>query len=73
MRAKLVRGLNDLLEFDHDIVAGVMTKESFVDIDSNLKDYTPQSKISALTILNLLMEGEAITPLWENGFLQKFI
>ena len=79
MRNRLVDGLNDLLEIDHDLVREVFTSEfdlapdSFLQKDNNAYDKGGIKVMTALSLLGVIVDGEPIKPIFEDGIIQRFI
>ena len=71
MKSHIIRKINDLLEVDHDTIVSILCTEQRVPIESDLREKTPLMAISALDVINLIFEGEDITPEFENGILQR--
>lgn len=78
MRDRIVQGLNELLEIDHDSVAAVMTAEITLSPGSDLKAhpaaYASQGVrvVSALTIINQCLDAEPVRARFEDGVIQCF-
>ena len=78
MRDKLVEELNELLEIDHDAVAGVYLAEMQLSAGSRLNPYpcaydsAGVRVVSALSVLNHCIEGHPIAAVVENGIIQRF-
>ena len=79
MRQKLLDGLNDLLEIDHDLVRDVFTNEfdlapdSFLQNDKNAYDKGGIKVMTALSLLGVIVDGEPIEAVFEDGVIQRFI
>lgn len=78
MRDKIVKGLNELLEIDHDAVSEIMTLELILPIGSDLK-YHPSTyrkegvvMVNALTIISSCLDDKPIVPVFEDGIIQQF-
>ena len=78
MRNRLVDGLNDLLEIDHDLVRDVFTSEfdlapdSFLQKDNNAYDKGGIKVMTALSLLGVVVDGEPIEAVFEDGVIQRF-
>lgn len=78
MRNRLVDGLNDLLEIDHDLVRDVFTNEfdlapdSFLQKDNNAYDKGGIKVMTALSLLGVVVDGEPIEAVFEDGVIQRF-
>lgn len=78
MRDKLVNGLNELLEIDHDSVADLMTRELQLVVDSDLNPHpAAYSKagvrvVSALGLINQCLDGTPIRAVFEGEVIQRF-
>jgi len=78
MRKKLLDGLNDLLEIDHDLVRDVFTNEfdlspdSFLQKDRRAYDKGGIKVMTALSLLGVIVDGEPITPVFEGEVIQRF-
>lgn len=78
MRQKLVDGLNDLLEIDHDLVRDVFTNEfdlaadSFLQKDKNAYDKGGIKVMTALSLLGVIVDGEPIEAVFEGEVVQRF-
>ncbi len=78
MRERIVEGLNELLDIDHDAVSQIMTLELILPAGSNLKPhpvaYTKEGvrMVSALTIISQCLPGDPIRPVFEDGIIQRF-
>jgi len=77
MRDKIIKGLNDLLEIDHDAVAALMTAEFYLSVDSKLPKSAAFEKegvqmSTALGIINHCAGEFPIVPVFEDGVIQRF-
>lgn len=78
MREKIIQGLNELLELDHDAVSVLLTGEFCLSINSSLSDHEasfPKEGVrmaTALTIINHCLDENPIVPVFENGVIQCF-
>jgi len=78
MRDKIVKGLNDLLEIDHDTVAALMTAEFYLSVDSGLKNHDATFAKNgthigtALSIISYCAGKKPILPVFEDGVIQRF-
>jgi len=71
MKNYIVDKINKLLEVDHDTIVSILCNEQRVPIESDLRDKTSLMRMSALDVINLIFEGENITPEFEDGILQR--
>lgn len=78
MRERIINGLNDLLEIDHDAVAEVMTLELILPIGSGLAGslaaYEKEGvkMVNPLTLINSCIDDDPIVPVFENRIIQRF-
>lgn len=78
MRDKIIQGLNELLDLDHDAVSILITGEFCLSINSSLADHDasfPKEGIrmaTALTIINNCLGEAPIVPVFEDGVIQRF-
>lgn len=78
MRQKLVDGLNDLLEIDHDLIKDIFTAEydlapdSFLQKDKNAYDKGGIKVMTALSLLGVIVDGEPIEAVFEGEVIQRF-
>lgn len=78
VRDKLVEGLNDLLDIDHDLVKGLLTTEfdlspdSFLQKNKNAYDKGGIKVMTALSLIGVIVDGEPITPVFEGEVIQRF-
>jgi hypothetical protein len=78
MRQKIIDGLNELLELDHDAVFDAMMTEHTLSPHSDL-NFRPCSYgaagvrvVSAFSILNELLYDDPITAVIEDSVIQRF-
>lgn len=78
MKEKLLQGLNDLLDIDHDLVRDAFTQEIDLHRDSMLYDNRHAYEkggiqvMTALSLLGVIVDGEPIKPVFEDGIIQRF-
>lgn len=78
VRDRLVEGLNDLLDIDHDLVKELLTTEfdlapdSFLQKDKNAYDKGGVKVMTALSMLGVIIDGDPIVPIFEDGVIQRF-